>query len=155
MKMTINIQSVSHEDLVNLLATAIYGSYYLMSNYLDSALPEEGETHEDILAHKLLNGNIIAITDYNAEGEAYGNLPHIVNDDYSVSYFVTLENIRQGLEKAANGTFSIPSGDDEELGERQAAQRAFGSFGYDNNDFDQIRADVLMQIILFNEIIYG
>ena len=159
MKTNLTISEITHEDLVNLFSTSLYGSTYLEADYTNPNLKKAGDCFEDILAKNLLAGDCIVITDWYAEGEAYGNLFHIVDDeDECVHYTVGLEDIKRGLERAANGTFTITTklGEDYIKGEKESARRSFNSFADDDAvDFDLIRADILMQIILFDEIIYG
>ena len=155
MKTKTTITELTHEDLVNLFSTSLYGSTYLEADYTNPSLKEEGDCLEDILAKNLLAGDSIVITDWYAEGEVYGNLDHIVDDeDECVHYTLNLEDIKRGLENAASGTFnaSISKWSDD----RRNARVSFESFANEDAvDFDLVRADILMQIILFDEIIYG
>lgn len=158
MKTKTTITELTHEDLVNLFSTSLYGSTYLEADYTNPSLKEEGDCLEDILAKNLLAGDSIVITDWYAEGEVYGNLDHIVDDeDECVHYTLNLEDIRRGLERAANGTFTITTklGEDYIKGEKDSARFSFNSFANNMLDFDLVGADILMQIILFDEIIYG
>lgn len=110
--MTFNVQvtGVTHEELVNLFSTALYGNGYMRVDYdkheLDQ-IPEdkrEGDCYEDFLADLLLNGKSIQITDYLAEGEAYGPLPSHpaeYNEEFII-YDVTLDDIIQGLSSEVN-----------------------------------------------------
>jgi hypothetical protein len=95
------------------------------------------------------------ITDYYAEGEVYGSLPHGIDEEENVTYLVTYDDIKRGLERASDGTFN--AGDDEWTERtKRSARVSFDSFmDEDACDFDLVRADILMQIILFDEIIYG
>ena len=67
--MTYKIDSLSHDDLVNLLSTATYGN----SDAIDIDVPEEcmefyvGECWEDKLANVLLNGGRIEVIDRYSE----------------------------------------------------------------------------------------
>ena len=56
----------------------------------------------------------------------------------------------RGLERASDGTFKAST----EMW-RQDGRDAFRAFAYDTNDWDALTADCLMQIILFDEIVYG
>ena len=66
---------LSHKDLVILLSTALYGSYWFKASYdkdIHRTLKNtEGDSFEDKLADMLLSGNNITITDFEAEGESY------------------------------------------------------------------------------------
>ena len=163
MKTKITITEITHEDLVNLFSAALYGSTYLSADYTiedkRGVDVSEDDCYEDIIAKILLSGKSVEVTDYYAEGCYYGSLPYKFqdkdDDDSSVIYFVNLESIKRGLERAANGTFN--AGDDEWTEQtKRSARVSFESFmDEDRCDFDLVRADILMQIILFNEIIYG
>ena len=155
MKTQTTISEITHDDLVNLFSTATYGSNYLGAGYSFSPDLEECETLEDAIAKSLLTGRKVRVTDFQAEGCVFGSLPHEIDeDDESVTYTVTFEDIKDGLSKAADGTFNSQSEDFVE-DERRFAKKAFDSFATEACDFDLTYADCLMQIILFNEIIYG
>ena len=155
MKTHTTIEEITHDDLVDLLSTSMYGSNYLGAGYSYSSDLAEYDTHEDAMAAVLLKGGHIRVTDYQAEGCAYGNLSHEIDaDDESVTYTVTIEDIKNGLAKAADGTFNSRMGEYAER-EREFARRAFDAFAGESCDFDLTYGDCLMQIILFNEIIYG
>lgn len=149
------ITELSHNDLVNLFSTALYGSTYLDADYEEAVEHNEKDCFEDILANILLHDGSIKVTDYYAEGCVYGSLPHEIDERENVTYFVTYNDIKRGLERASDGTFN--AGDDK-WAERakRSAKVSFDSFmDEDACDFDLVRADILMQIILFDEIIYG
>lgn len=154
MKTQTIISEITHDDLVNLFSTALYGSNYLSTSYDESVGENDDDCYEDVLAKILLSGGKVQITDYYAEGCDYGNLPYEMDEEDNITYKVTLEDIKAGLAKAANGTFNSQSKDFVE-DERRFAKRAFDSFVTEACDFDLTYADCLMQIILFNEIIYG
>ena len=163
MKTKTTITELSHDDLVNLFSTALYGSSYLSADYTiedrKSVNVSDGDCYEDIIAKILLSGKSIEVTDNYAEGCSYGSLPYRFqdkdDDDSSVIYRVTLDDIIRGLEKASDGTFN--AGNDEWTEQtKESARVSFDSFmDEDRYDFDLVRADILMQIILFDGIIYG
>lgn len=163
MKTKTTITELSHDDLVNLFSTALYGSSYLSADYTiedrKSVNTSDDDCYEDIIAKILLSGKSIEVTDNYAEGCSYGSLPYRFQDkddeDSSVIYRVTLDDIIRGLERAADGTFNA---DDDEWTEqtKRSARASFDSFmDKDKCDFDLVMADILMQIILFDAIIYG
>lgn len=163
MKTKTTITELGHDDLVDLFSTALYGSSYLSADYTiedrKSVDVSNDDCYEDIIAKILLAGKSIEVTDHYAGGCSYGSLPYRFqdedDDDSSIIYRVTLDDIIQGLERAADGTFN--AGDDEWTeGTKRSAKVSFDSFmDEDRCDFDLVRADILMQIILFDEIIYG
>lgn len=163
MKTKTTITELSHNDLVNLFSTALYGSSYLSADYTiedrKSVDVSDDDCYEDIIAKILLSGKSVEVTDDYAEGCSYGSLPYRFqdkdDDDSSVIYRVTLDDIKRGLERASDGTFN--AGNDEWTEKtKRSARVSFDSFmDEDRCDFDLVRADILMQIILFDEIIYG
>lgn len=155
MKTKTTITELSHDDLLNLFSTALYGSSYLSASY-EEEVEHNGRGHfEDILANILLHDGEILITDHYAEGCVYGDLPHEIDEDDNVTYFITYDKIKRGLERAADGTFNASDDEWNEQTKRNA-RVSFDSFmDEDRYDFDLVRADILMQIILFDEIIYG
>lgn len=160
MKTKTTITELSHDDLVELFSTALTGSSYLVAEYEGpSECDENGEDDcfEDILANILLHGGSIKVTDYYADGCVYGSLPHeyVDNDDEGeVVYVLTLDDIKRGLQHALDGTFKLNRG--YEIHERRIARKAFESFvDEESYDFDLSYADTLLQIIIFDEIIYG
>ena len=155
MKTKTTITELSHDDLVDLFSTALYGSSYLGAYYDEEIEHDDKDCFEDILANILLHDGSITITDYFAVGCVYGSLPHGIDEDENVAYLVTYDDIKRGLERAADGTFN--AGDDKWTEQtKRSARVSFDSFmDEDRCSFDLVRADILMQIILFDEIIYG
>lgn len=156
MKTKTTITELTHDDLVELFSTALSGSSYLGADYEESIEYNEDACFEDILANILLHGGCIKVNDYYSEGDVYGELPHELDEDNEcTTYFVTYDDIKRGLERAADGTFN--AGNDKWTKQtKRSAKVSFDSFmDEDRCDFDLVRADILMQIILFDEIIYG
>lgn len=156
----IQVKSLTQQDLVDLLCTAITdcSQYLYLHNpkrhYDTYCKVDPDDTLEDRCAKVLLSGGKIRITDYDADGVGYaGNdVPFKVGGDGKVTYTVGLDNILSGLENAANGDF-IPCGIDNE---KEAVREAFDDLAYgDVGALDYPEADMLMQIILFGEVIYG
>ena len=145
-KTTTKIFSITKEELVNLFSTALYGSNYLDADYAQNADLAECNCFEEKLAISVLNGRKIKIVDRYAEGEVYGNLPHTIFED-EVTYEVGLDDIIKGLEKSANEVGSF-------------ANRAFWAFVRSEStegcgEWDYLMADTLMQMIVFDNLIYG
>lgn len=157
MKTKTTITELTHDDLVELFSTALTGSSYLSADYEESIEYDEDDCFEDILANILLHDGSIKVTDYYADGCVHGSLPHeyVDNDDEGeVVYVLTLDDIKRGLRHALDGTFKLNRG--YEIHERRMARKAFESFvDEESYDFDLSYADTLLQIILFDEIIYG
>lgn len=156
MKTKTTITELTHDDLVELFSTALSGSSYLGADYEESIEYNEDACFEDVLANILLHGGSIKVNDYYSEGDVYGELPHELDEeDECTTYFVTYDDIKRGLERAADGTFN--AGNDKWTEQtKRSAKVSFDSFmDEDRCDFDLVRADILMQIIIFDEIIYG
>ena len=159
MKTITTIQQITHEDLVNLFSGALYGSPYLSVYYEADVDYDADDCHEDIIAKILLNGGIVHLTDHRADGAVYGDLHCRVDDEeLDVTYDVSLSDIIYGLERAANGTFNAGENDKcfPNWRERniEQAKRSFNAFVWDEDAWDATNADYLMQIILFDEIVY-
>lgn len=95
MKTKITVTELNHEDLVNLLATALYGSSWFGASYdkkiYNTLTKTEGDCFEDALADMLLAGHKITITDYYAEGESYSK-KCVGFDGEDANYEVTLKD---------------------------------------------------------------
>ena len=159
MKTKTIITELTQEDLVNLLCTATYGSNWLSCSAPDRRhiVVEEKDCREDILAKVLLAGDHIVCTDYYAEGECYGKLPCKIDDEDNADYTLSLQDILDGLQKCADGTFKVASSNYNNYGEneRKFVAGCYKDFANDGNGWDIEEADALMQIILFGELIYG
>lgn len=149
MKVQTIITDITHDDLVNLFSTATYGSDYLYilipkGNYKGTELEDENDCCEDKWAKVLLAGKEVWVYDYNAEDEDdfYGNLPHKWDDD-SMRYTLTLEDIKQGLQRAL-------SSDDREHPHDEVLHLI-----NEDDCFDYCEADFVMQYIVFGKSIYG
>lgn len=155
MKTKTTITELSHEDLVNLLCTATYGSSWLSCTIAratrDRINIEDGDCREDVWAKALLAGFPVFLTDHQAEGSYYGGHDHgITDEDGSVTYRITLEDIIAGLQSALDGDFAPNDEDEVELAARCVLHLRDEAF-----DFDATDAEILAQIIMFNSIIYA
>lgn len=155
MKQNIEIVSVSKDDIINLLSTALYGSSYLSAEYdtdFYNSLPDDkkdGNCFEEICADVLLNGGKIYIYDDQSEGEVYSDKGVSIYD-CRTKYTVTLDDIVKGLQRAVNGTYKVHNN------QKYVHDCVFaldGDFEYECLDLTD--ADTLMQVILFNEVIYA
>ena len=157
MKTQTKITELTKEDLVDLFSTAFYGSNYLSVEYDESIEYDEDDCHEDIIANILLNGGAVKVTDSYADGCHYGELPYQFNEDYDATYTLRLEDVVKGLERAANGTFNLRQDVGADYADRnmEFAKRSFEAMVWNEREWDLTTADCLMQIILFDEIIYG
>lgn len=148
MKAKIIISEITHDDLVDLFSTALYGNYswsadYDSKFYREKCDAKEDDCYEDKLAKCLLNGGTIEIGDRNAEdaSDVYGNNKRVYWDDEQeiMIYPITLKDIKKGLEKAY---------------ENGQAERVNWLIN-EPCQMDMIDADVLLQYIVYGEVIYG
>jgi len=148
MKTKTIITEITREDLVNLFSTATYGSSYFevvkkKKDYYGTELEDENDCREDTWSKILLSGKAVYVLDYYSEEEAYGNLPHEWDERReAMKYTVTLEDIKNGLEKALDN-----GGWDE-----KCARDLIDDNSY---NLDLPEAENLLQIITFGEAIYG
>lgn len=150
MKMEIKITEINHEDLVELLSTALYGSTWLGCDYrvgdnMKTVKFDEDDSFEDRAARCLLQGKYIEFLDRCAEDsdEAYGNLPHYWDEDEDcMVYKVTLTDIENGLARMLEC-------------KEWYLECATAFVQYENGDFDYTYADVIIQFILFGEQVYS
>ncbi|MDD6104183.1 MAG: hypothetical protein PUB73_06205 [Bacteroidales bacterium] len=134
------ITELSHNDLVNILSTALYGCDYLSASYdhdfynnLNDS-QKQGNCFEDALADVLLNGGAITIIDYYAEGDVNGKKGKLIDDD-NAEYTLTLQDFLDGCSTREGHRYAV-----ELLVEE---------------DGDYYTANNLLQIIMFGEVIYG
>lgn len=152
MKSKTTITELTQEDLVELFATATYGSSWLEIATTDDSKVEadECDCREDIWAKALLGGEPIGCIDHYAEGEVYDDKGVAVvsddEEDESVCYLITLQDILDGLQKCADGTFKGDPSTHAWLAECFADLKT--------GDMDLPEAEALMQVIMFNELIY-
>ena len=149
MEIKVQVTNLSHEDLVNLLSTALFGSPVFAARLLDDwkSLETKGEEKtcfEDRLANVLRYGGEIAIIDVEADGEKHPikGVSSVLLDGGEVEYHIDLEAVKNGLKNAFESKDSC-------------ARYAAVAFLADDGGFDAIQADALLQVILFNEVIYG
>lgn len=158
-KDNVEIIDITHEDLVNLFSTALYGSSYLSAEYdkdFYNSIPANkrvGDCLEDKLADVLLNGGEIYIYDAYSEGEVYNTNGVLIKEEYGndeyAQYTLTLTDIVEGLQRAANGTYKTNN-------DTKFIRQCFNELvDEDCYDLDLTDADALMQVITFNELIYG
>ena len=137
----IDLENITHENLVDLLCIATYGSDWLVIKTLKSErfMDEEVEQSvrdgwciEDKWAHRLLKGGHIVCLDYADDS----------NDDYDgdakpARYELTLDDIKKGLIKARDGE----------------ALRDWADFCDENDDY--FTCNNLVQVCMFGEVVYG
>lgn len=157
MKINATITSITHEDLVSLLSTATYGSSWLSvwygKNYYIDHFYDDKDCVEDRWVKMLLNGQTITLLDNYAENEedCHGGNCHAYWDeeDELMCYTISLEDVKKGLENIINGR--VHCDEDETAWLRQCLLNLISN----NGDLDLGQAENIMQVIMFNEVIYG
>lgn len=138
MKTKITVTEINHEELVDLLSTALYDSSWFGADYDSDAYKKlentTGECFEDKLADMLLAGHQITITDYEAEGESYSSKCTRITADGNAVYKIGLDDI---LKVASTKT-----------GFKLLSEVLDGT-----GDF--YTADAFLQRVVFGEEIYG
>ena len=145
------IEGLTLENLVDLFSTATYGSSWLDIDAPDRTglAIEDGDCREDVWAKALLAGKHINCIDYYAEGDSYGFHPCVIDEDENGVYTIGLDDILEGLSACADGTFKGEKSDHDWL------KDCFNHFRAGEGDMDLPEAEALMQVIMFNELIYG
>ena len=156
------ILDITHEDLVDLFSTGLEGSEWLSCEY-DKELYKtlevgqvEGDCFEDKIADTLLNGGNVYLFDDYAEGSIYGDKGELIegDGDGTVMYTINLQDVTKGIENAFNGEFRCLDFDNTDMKKwlKECAEQFADN---DRCDFDLTSADALLQVIMFNEVIYG
>ena len=148
MNLSVEVKDLNHEDLVNLFSTSLYGNtwpcaYYRKEDYYGTELENANDCIEDKFAKLLLAGKSILIGDRYSEDkdDVNGTLPnHWSEDDEFVAYEVTLEDVKNGLNKAAQTEWGID---------------LVNHLTFMPEELDLCEADTLLQCIVFGEPVYG
>lgn len=137
MKTKITVKELNHEDLVNLLSTALYDSSWFEADYdnniYKSLKIKEGYCLEDKLADMLLAGHKITIIDHEAQGISYSK-KCVGFDGESAIYEITLKDFLKtaSTEKGFKLVDEVLAGDG-----------------------DYYTGDAFLQRVLFGDVIYG
>lgn len=147
MKTKTTITDLTHEDIVDLLRTATYGSSWLeiWAPDREGLDIEDLDCREDVWAKALLAGKKIECIDHYADGEVYGDLGVIDEDEVGI-YRIDLSRVIDGLEMAFDGAF--PDGAGVKDWARECARHFL------TGELDKPEAACLMQIIMFGDVIY-
>lgn len=134
-----NITDLTHEDIVSILSTALYGCEWTVTDYdhefYNNLKEHEGDCFEDACADVLLNGGTISIADSYAEGEIYGSKGKLCEDEETVVYTLDLQDFLKGCNSKDGFDLAV-----EILVEEEG---------------DYYTANDLLQVIMFGEVIYG
>lgn len=144
MKTKTTIVEITHDDLVDLFSTAVYGSEWLAIQAPEGkGLAKDGDCREDVWARTLLAGKSVIAWDCYAEGVSYGSLPHQHDKEGdSMGYTITLEDIKTGIQKCLDS-------DEEYL------RDYVNDYIKGDGDMDLPEAEAIMQVIMFGEVVYG
>lgn len=130
-----------------LISTPIFSADIDKAFY--DSIPNEnrkGSNLADKIADCLLFGGSVVIYDNRSNGDISPGMGFVT---LGTKYTINISDVVDGLSKAANGTY-ITNNDSEWVSD------CFSAFEQgDEAGFGQEEADCLMQIILFNELIYG
>lgn len=137
----VKVTELNHEDLVDLLSTALYGSSWFDASYnkevYESLTNTTGECFEDKLADMLLAGHKITITDYEAEGEKYS--------DKFVKF--------TGAGEYKNAVYEVGLQDFLDVASTQKGFKLLEDVL--SGDGDYYTADAFLQRVVFGEEVYG
>ena len=153
MKVKTTVSELTRAELVSLLSAATYNSDQFAISVPDPVRMmleiEDDDCREDVWAKALLGGYALAVHDLQADGCHHGALPHYLNpdDEDIICYRMGLADIQRGLAAAIDGDFEGDEGD------RNQALEAWRDFAADS--LDNVSAETLMQVIVFNQIIYA
>ena len=101
------------------------------------------------IVEKLFSGENVYLFDTNANGEIYGNKKHeIVENTLSVMYTINISDFIRGLENAASGTYKVQN-------DNKYVWQCFVMLLDEDSELDHDLAEALMQIIVFDELVYG
>ena len=139
MKTEIKVTELEHDELVDLLSTALYGSTWFDASY-DKGIYEKlekthGECFEDKLADMLLNGHNITITDMEADGESYSKK------------FVRFEG------KYQNAVYEVELNDFLKVASTKKGFRLLEDVLSGEGDY--YTSDAFLQRVVFGEEVYG
>lgn len=142
---------LTKEVLSDLIETATYDSGWLDYQFDETQVPAvEGEFDCDTAARILLAGGKVEFIDNWAEApdEIYSETGYFETD--AGIYPVTLDDIVKGLERAESGEWNAYDKETRFL----AKEDVYELIERENGCLDMDGADRLMQVILFNEIVY-
>lgn len=151
MKTRVVISDITHDDLVDLFSTALYGSSWLGCDYRvdDNCKVVEmkpSDCIEDRIARCLLCGKKVELLDRYAEDEDdhYNSaIEHYWDkDEECMCYKISLSDIEKGLSRIL-------------AGQGWGAKYVMELVNKDDGNFDQVAAESIMQRILWGQEIYG
>lgn len=139
MKTEIKVTSLEHEELVDLLSTALYGSSWFYASYnkniYDTLKDTHGDCLEDKLADMLLYGHKITIVDTEAEGDSHSDK------------FVRFEG------KYQNAVYEVELKDFLKVASTKKGFKLLEEVLSGEGDY--YTADAFLQRVVFGEEVYG
>lgn len=148
MEIEVTIKEITHEDLVNLLSTTFYGSPtfapMLVDEFASYENIGEGDCYEDKMANVLLCGGRVAAIDLECDDELFENKGVLarLNEEGEGEYQFDLKAVKKGLKMALES-------------KQGYIRNAALNFLINDGSFDAGDAEVLIQMIIFGEVIYG
>ena len=142
---------ISKEVLDTMIGTVSYGSQWLCQQFDKSQVPEvDGEYPDETAVRILLNGGTVDFLDVWAEDgyDVYSDTGYFETD--CAVYPTDMYDIEAGLEKIREGTWNYCDDEQKELVESDLEELMKG----EDSCFDIEEAERIMQVILFNEIVY-
>lgn len=150
MKVKTIITDITHNDLVDLISAAAYGSSWLgidynLEDYWKCPDKKDDDCIEDKISRILLNGGEVTFYDMYAEDEDdfyQSKIQHKWDEENQcMDYTITISDIENGLEKAALSKGYL--------------SKCFQDLLNEDGDLDQPEAEAIVQVILWGEEIYG
>lgn len=145
-------EMLTQEVLPTLIGTAMYGSGWLDYQFDKSQVPEiEEEASCDTAARILLAGGTVEFLDLWAEepDEIYSESGYFEAD--AGVYPVTLGEIVNGMARIESGEWNAFDDENRNIAREDLTELLKGA---DETCLDLDEADWIMQVILFNEIVY-
>lgn len=152
MKTKVVVTDITHEDLVDLFSTALYGSSWLGcewcidNNAKEVKFKESDTCFEDKVARCLLDGKKVELLDRYSEDEDdhYNSaIEHYWDEDAEcMCYKISLSDIENCLSRILSS-------------QGWPAKYVMALVNKDDGDFDQIGAESIIQHLLWKQETYG
>lgn len=114
-----------------------------------SSFPVVQDEEAKGIVEKLFIGENVYLFDTHTNNEYYGDKKHeVVPNTSNVMYTINLSDFIKGLENAASSTYKVHN-------DSEYVWHCFVLLHSDSDDSDHDFAETLMQIIVFDELIYG
>lgn len=145
MKIKVEIDEITQKELSTLFDIDTRFQLELLDSPLFRAVKYKDQLSTiENCAIALEEGNVIAVIDYNVDDELdfYGNLPHIYKPKVGMVYLLSLYLLKQNLSRALEENPYV-------------WQHLYDWITMDSSGLDADGADILMQYIVFGNVIYA